>query len=359
MNIKKLLNYLVVAAIMMSAATFVSSCSKDGENGKDGKDGVDGKDGENGKDGKDAAETFVVTFDFDNGDPAITQTVPAGGWVTSATGTAYFAKIFVPATPGLYTGNLLKHVFDGWTHNGARFDFSTPITADITLKARWKPPLFTPVLVSEVPVNNIDAAVAYAKLNPGNYAMVINADINAGAQTLDFLVHFGIIGIGGERIIQYTGVPNAPLFLIDNRTVTSAASLELGPNVTLRGIASSTTNLVRVENGHFTMYPGSKITGHTTTSPYGAVYVTGAENQFIMDGGEISGNHSGAVNSSGGVFVDNGASFDMYGGSITGNTINPAAAMDVVLSGAASIDGSVRYTRGVVGTSIPAAFAGN
>ena len=149
---------------------------------------------------------------------------------------------------------------------------------------------------------------------------------------------------------------NESLFFI----IVAVPGFYLWQNVSLRGIAGSSTNLVRVENGFLTMYTSSKITGHTTTSQYGAVYVTGGSSSFEMWGGEISENHSVAINSSGGVYIDNGASFDLRRGSITGNTRgNPAAAMDVSLNGTVSIARSTRGINAVVGASTPASFAGN
>ena len=73
-----------------------------------------------------AAASHTVTFDADNGTPATTQTVPHGEAVTE------------PAPPAK-TG--YKCIFEGWYDQSQTtpHTFSAPITADITLYAKWRP----------------------------------------------------------------------------------------------------------------------------------------------------------------------------------------------------------------------------
>ncbi|MCL2223529.1 MAG: hypothetical protein FWB96_01020 [Defluviitaleaceae bacterium] len=69
--------------------------------------------------------------------------------------------------------------------------------------------------------------------------------------------------------------------------------------------------------GRFTMY-GGKISGNTAAPFGGGVEVSGNHASFIMHGGTISGNHAPY---GGGVRITGGNStFNMYGGAITGNT---------------------------------------
>ena len=73
---------------------------------------------------------------------------------------------------------------------------------------------------------------------------------------------------------------------------------------------------VSVNGGMFNMYGGS-ITGNTTTTSFGGgVYVKNAT--FNMYGGSITGNT--VTGSGGGVYVNEKGTFNMKGGSITGNT---------------------------------------
>jgi hypothetical protein len=127
--------------------------------------------------------------------------------------------------------------------------------------------------------------------------------------------HLTIIGIGGERTIQYNGPTNSSLFVIEEGT-----HLTLGNNITLKGISKGETWLVgKAEDGSgtLTMLEGSKITGHTNSSRWsksGAVNVS----FYNMEGGEISGNRndSNSPNSPGGFF---GSNIIMSGGTINGN----------------------------------------
>jgi uncharacterized protein (TIGR02145 family) len=74
------------------------------------------------------------------------------------------------------------------------------------------------------------------------------------------------------------------------------------------------------------MNEGSKITGHTTSSTNGTVYI-GTSGHFIMNGGEISNNastYTGFNYATGGVSFASGGKLTMNGGKITGNTANTA-----------------------------------
>jgi len=351
MDLKKLLSYLVVAAIMISAATFVSSCAKDGDKGDKGDKGEQGEEGPEGP-----TNTFVVTFDFDNG-TTVTQTVLGGGWAVQPPTPKGAA--FIPETAGLYAGAPPAYTFAGWQNNGEAFNFTTPVAANITLTAHWAEPDVTPI--GAVTANDLDAAVVHINVTPGEYTLLIDDNINAGAQTLNVAnVKLTIIGIGGERTIQYTGADNARFFDINN-----SVSLTLGNNITLRGRENgSSVGFMRVLNGNLIMLVGSKITGDNTSSVNGGIVtISGVNSSFTMQGGEITGNHNrdGSSASSGGVRVGSSATFTITGGSITGNTRKDAPnteAMDVVLDGAAAIANASK-TGGTIGVSIPAEFAGN
>ena len=64
--------------------------------------------------------SFTVTFDPDGGSSVASQTVESGKTASR------------PADP-----TRSGYTFGGWTLDGTAFDFSAPITADITLKAKW------------------------------------------------------------------------------------------------------------------------------------------------------------------------------------------------------------------------------
>ena len=83
---------------------------------------------------------------------------------------------------------------------------------------------------------------------------------------------------------------------------------------------------VKVENGGtFNLYGGT-ITKNTATDTYGGVCVTGTNSKFNMYGGTISGN---TATKGGGVYVSAGATFTMNGNaSVTGNNATGSTGKD-------------------------------
>ena len=68
-----------------------------------------------------SAKVFTVSFDTAGGSKVASQKVEDG------------AKASMPADP-----TRSGYSFDGWYKGGSKYDFSTPVTADVTLTARWK-----------------------------------------------------------------------------------------------------------------------------------------------------------------------------------------------------------------------------
>ena len=66
-------------------------------------------------------DTYTVTFDTDGGSAIEAQTVASGAVVTPPT---------VPTKEG--------YTFAGWYLEDAPYNFETPVTADITLVAKWE-----------------------------------------------------------------------------------------------------------------------------------------------------------------------------------------------------------------------------
>jgi formylglycine-generating enzyme required for sulfatase activity len=180
-----------------------------------------------------------------------------------------------------------------------------------------------------VPANDLAAAWKFILDSPGTYTMYIDRDISTSTIRMSRgSTNLTIIGLGGERTISFNGKADEIMFIIDN---SSNVSLNIGENITLKGVSNSNTHLVYVSAGIFRMNEGSKITGHTTSLFGGAVGLVGSWSRFYMLGGEIVGNISTSshAESSGGVFVRNGATFIMRGGSVTDNLRNTTEPMDV------------------------------
>lgn len=68
-----------------------------------------------------APKTFTVSFDTAGGSKVASQKVREG------------ARVSEPADP-----TRSGHSFDGWYKGDVKYDFSTPVTADLTLTARWR-----------------------------------------------------------------------------------------------------------------------------------------------------------------------------------------------------------------------------
>ena len=266
----------------------------------------------------------LVTFDSDGGNAISAQTIRNG---TTAIRPANPTKTFTP-TAGLYAGSinpdaLFNFTFVEWRRDGENtaFDFNTPITAPITLKAIWiAPPALT--RITAVSANDVPAAFTYVNTYTSNeYTLLLDANVIIGAQNLNSAnSKLTINGIGVERFITANS-SNGRLFSIDGNN----ASFTIGRNITLMGKSSlNSTQLIHVQRGSLTMRDGSKITGYNGYGVISSDYmllVSGINASFKMEGGEISGNRVYTLRSAI-VYVTASATFEMSGGSITGNGQN-------------------------------------
>ena len=249
-----------------------------------------------------------VTFDSDGGSEVAAQTIRDGN---TAVKPADPTKAWAPAS-GLYLGTPPSngnYTFDGWYDGDTEWDFSTAITAPVTLKAKWTAD-FNLTRIESVLSNDVAASVAYVNANSYSgeeYTLLIGApNVTVDEQALNAAnAKLTIIGIGAERTITF----NVRLFTINGN---NATSLTLGQNITLASIHG---DAIVVQRGNLTMLDGSKITGRN------AVSVDGINSVFKMEGGEISGNNVSVLNFTL-LNVYNGGTCEMKGGSITGNTYN-------------------------------------
>jgi hypothetical protein len=110
-------------------------------------------------------------------------------------------------------------------------------------------------------------------------------------------------------------------------------------DITLQGKDDNNAPLVQVNSGAtLEMKAGSLITGNTSSTNGGGVYVSGGA--LTMSGGAVSGNRttfsSTGTNGGGGVFI-NGGQFTMNGGKVSDNTNNSTSV--VVRAGGVFITG--------------------
>ena len=124
---------------------------------------------------------------------------------------------------------------------------------------------------------------------------------------------------GNDITIIIRGVGGSQRMITPNRngallTVGSGVTLVLDSDITLQGMSTNNSYLVRVDNGGtLIMDRGARVTGNIGG---GGVNLSGGV--FDMHGGTISGNRGGA-GGFGGVNVGYGARFYMHGGTISGN----------------------------------------
>ena len=261
----------------------------------------------------------TVTFDSDGGSEVSAQTIRNG---TTATRPVNPIRTI---TSGLYLGTLTNnynYTFDGWYNGETLWNFDNDVvTAPITLKARWS---FVGNItrIASVLSNDIAASFTYVNANSNGgeeYTLLIGAsNVTAGAQTLNAAnAKLTILGIGAERTITSTATS---LFTINGNNVTS---LTIGHNITLMrsvsGAGDPSNKLVCVLRGNLAMSNGSKIISNGNA--VGAVFVSGLNSIFKMEGGEIiSPSFSLMYAEYSGVYVSDNGTFEMSGGSIEGNT---------------------------------------
>jgi len=285
--------------------------------------------------------------------------------------------------------------FKEWQLNGAKYDFSTPVTSDITLKAAWnygsggEPTKLDSQLSASDGANILEQVVAYlAKDTTANgtndkYILVLGTNITASKQ---IYLRRGNLKIKSSSFAQRTitgftptGTANAAnvtngsnhvAFLIGDSNAptgtTIAPTLTLN-NIELKGIGTEVgDSLVRIrKSATLILDDSSAVRGHKNSATVGdglngngsAVCVAGA-NLTIKQGSVIEGNEStknGAVvgsgtnrNRVGGVYTIKdgvGPTLIIEGGSITDNECTEGNTKDLyateggtfTLSGATTI----------------------
>ena len=234
---------------------------------------------------------YTVTFNSNGGNDIPDQIVEPDGTVTR------------PENP-----TRSDYAFDNWYSDWDMtmvYDFSTPVTENIVLYAKWN-------FSGDIPANSLAGKLSWLQDNAErntSYTLEVNANESIESHTLSYdgkgNITITLIGVGANRIISLSS--NGAMFTVD-----SGVTLILDNNVTLRGRSSNTDSLVKV-NGMLIMNDGATITGNTSSDHGGGVFVGGT---FTMSGGEISGNT--AAGAGGGVAVY--GTFTMSGGTISGNT---------------------------------------
>ena len=197
----------------------------------------------------------------------------SGVTVTYKDGDSEYAKQVLPSgNPATRPDDLAKHgyTFDGWyTSDGAQWNFTTAVTENITLTARW-------TLKAQEVSNEQELTDALADSANGVVRLTADITITAGLK----IQHNVTVDLNGH-VLRYDETANPD----------SIFRVEAGKTLTLRD------SRPEAEHGDETLPAGGLITGGK-----GFKYDNGAGQFYTYYGG--------------GVYVEAGASFELAGGTI-------------------------------------------
>jgi uncharacterized repeat protein (TIGR02543 family) len=290
-------------------------------------------------------ETYIqlrtVTFESNGGNVIDTQDVADGGTVTA------------PAAPSK-TG----HDFGGWYSNSGlttAYDFSTPVSADITLYAKW-------IVGSEAEFARtyyatLAGAISVASGSSGSPSVItILRDIDITAATsLDSGKHIKLtVPTNATHVIKRGGTYTGSLF-----TVPSGASLTLEGNGTgemvMDGGAvwstdvpatrtssglTATASLITV-SGTLVINSGAVLQNNVNTGTGGGVTITSG-GTATLSGGTIKANQA----ETGGGFYINVGTLTFNSGTISANT--GTSNSHTAGGGGIHVTGTAEVTRGIV-----------
>ena len=244
--------------------------------------------------------------------------------------------------------------FDGWrTADGTPWDYTTPVTEDMTLTAHW-------IINTREVTNEQELKDAMADTSMGQICLTADMDISQNLSVTRAV----ILDLNGHVLRQITNncvsfkvESGGDLTLIDSnptaehRFTPDSDGLwvwdETGGTKTVKGgiitgNAQGRSGSIHVEEGTFTMTAGNLVgcnvygASSSIGISCGAVYVA-ANSKFNMTGGAIQSCLVRQGNG-GGVYV-NGGQFTMNGGSITDCTADGFGGGVYVLAGTFKLDG--------------------
>ena len=244
--------------------------------------------------------------------------------------------------------------FDGWrTADGTPWDYTTPVTEDMTLTAHW-------IINTREVTNEQELKDAMADTSMGQIRLTADMDISQNLSVTRAV----ILDLNGHVLRQITNncvsfkvESGGDLTLIDSnptaehRFTPDSDGLwvwdETGGTKTVKGgiitgNAQGRSGSIHVEEGTFTMTAGNLVgcnvygASSSIGISCGAAYVA-ANSKFNMTGGAIQGCLVRQGNG-GGVYV-NGGQFTMTGGAITDCTVDGLGGGVYVLAGTFKLDG--------------------
>jgi hypothetical protein len=314
----------------------------------------------------------VVTFDANGGtfgsSSTTTRSVPKDSTVTAPgnpTRTTMTSTGAATLPAGFYKGNSNTFTFGKWQLDGQDYDFNTPVTGNITLKATWTG---GPTAVPETSLTSGNDVVSKAVnfinsdtiTSSTEYTLVLGDNVTGVGQQLltKQYANLTIIPERGDKTItsSVNGTTNATsdtdnggvFFVVGNTSkhTTNNPSLTL-VNIALKGHAEGSKNaLVRVQYGAtLNMNDGANISGYKNLSTRVQANandpVTGAGDGRGGNGAAVHVTQEGILNMNGsaaieknkalgahtanllvgGVYAINKAVINMNGGTITQNGV--------------------------------------
>jgi len=280
-------------------------------------------------------DVWTVTFNPGAGaEPVASQSVNDQGLAEKP----YAFKAWTPQAAGFYSASQVAT----WKNGTKVWDFEKDkVTADITLTAEWaNPQAISLTGLTPTSGKDLEKVVKYTNDQGDKFIWAINGNQESPAVVLDkAYADLRIVGIGGEQKIQLTGKGN--LFTVGAASTTTTIALTVGSNVNLAGVTNNNKALVFVREGATFNLTGGKITGNTSD---GTGYVSDSNN---------AGFGAAAVH------VD-AATFNFTSGEISGNT-NAYATSGSKSAGAVYIEakGSANLTGGEFKTNANNSGAGS
>jgi hypothetical protein len=219
------------------------------------------------------------------------------------------------SSSGLYTDPAFKYWYS--TDEATAYTFTAPVNSSFTLHAKWEEPASDVDISGQSGNNTLEKALNYISGQAAaEYTIVLDGNSEtytmAGTSSANIDTANAVITLVGKNptTISLTGTGN--LFNI------TAGELILDNNITLKGVATNTASMILVNSASasLTMKAGAAISGNQKSSNYGGGVFVDNGGSFTMEGGTISGN---SADVGGGIYIKSGGSFTMRGGTISGN----------------------------------------
>ena len=227
----------------------------------------------------------------------------SGVIVTYKDGDSEYAKQVLPSgTPATRPDDLAKHgyTFDGWyTSDGAQWDFTTAVTENITLTARW-------TLKAQEVSNEPELTAALADSANGVVRLTADITITAGLK------------------------------------ITRDVTVDLNGHILRYDEAADPDSIFRVKAGKLTLTDSCPAATHEDAKLPAGGLITGGKGFKYDNGAGQSYNYYG-----GGVYVETGASFVLAGGTIYACGVQ-SGAQSAYGGGIYAEGGSVTMTGGTI-----------